>query len=345
MKNYEILKETKIIYEYLNDLLENANFEIDEESENTLKQSMRIVGNMYENTYQVMKSNSEEKEQLGVDCDCPHCNEQVLISDLISYGYVCDKCDENYYLGEGDLNYEWYFEDSNRKKLNEDYFIEIDYNSDKEEVLIGTECSSGAHYKCNCISDLKRAINNYADNYIVEEDIYKLKIWETEEDRDNGTPFIYKEDFYMSNDAILQAKKVMSRQNYAFIEVIKDSDNSAIFGTDGGEFNKYYDNKKYKNKIYKVDEEELVDYLKNKTDNENKITKYDLLYCESGSKYVAIDNSDGECYTENFDTEAQAVFWLNSDVVVEQIPFEIIPKNIIDMIIDKTTNKYKNNEL
>lgn len=226
MKNYEIIKEAKIAYEYINDLLSNGDFEIGEDSVEYLKKSMNALGDMYENTYHLMFTNRQEEEILKTDLNCPCCNTKNLyISDLIHYAYVCVRCDENYYLCEGDLNHEWYF-DNNRK----------------------------------------------------------LEINEKSED------------------------------------------------------------KKYSHDIYKVTKEELNQYIEDWHHKDTNKYKYELLYCEDDGRFIAVDNCSGDCWTEDFETEAQAVFWLNSDEDVAYIPFSIIPKRIVERVIDTTINKNNYND-
>ena len=62
---------------------------------------------------------------------------------------------------------------------------------------------------------------------------YKLKIWETDEDRELGESFEYLESFNSVDDAINKAKKIISRNNYAFIEVIENETEELFFSTDG----------------------------------------------------------------------------------------------------------------
>ena len=341
MNNYEVLKETKIIYEYINDLLTNGNFEINDDKLNQLEQIKYLVQEMYENTYNLMYKDSKEYEELKTNLSCPCCTNNVLISDLIDYAYVCDRCDENYYLCEGDLNHEWYFEDRKDEKLEEDFNLEISYDADKLNIIIGTESSSGAEYECRNISDLRKAITSYAYNYINydKEETYSIKIWETEELRNQGLSFDYLETYNSKDNAIEDAKRIMDRFGYAYLEVINDRDESVVFGTDGNE-EEYYDKEKYYNKIYKISSKELGDYVNKWTNKEKLNYDYDLLYCkEENGQFIAVDNRNGNCFVEEFDTEAQAVFWLDTDLSIEEVRQSIIPKDIIEKIIDTTKGK------
>ena len=99
-------------------------------------------------------------------------------------------------------------------------------------MYIGTENSSGAKYICNDTDDVKDAIENYIYEYL-NYNTYKLKIWETDEDRELGESFEYLESFNSVDDAINKAKKIISRNNYAFIEVIENETEELFFSSDG----------------------------------------------------------------------------------------------------------------
>ena len=52
--------------------------------------------------------------------------------------------------------------------------------------------------------------------------IFNIKIWETEEDRIQGEPIILDEIYHDLKDAVARLKKIMSRQDYAFAEIINE---------------------------------------------------------------------------------------------------------------------------
>lgn len=294
MDNYEKLKEAKVIYEYINDLLENGNFEMREEYLESLKKTQSIMADIYANTHFLMQKNTDEYELLETDLNCPHCSKNVVLSDIITYEYLCEKCDENYYLCEGDLNYEWYYD-----------------NERKKDILNKS---------------------------------YTIRIWETEELRNTGESFDYLKTFYNKDDAINEAKIIISRENYAYLEVL-DNEDKLIFDTDGIN-EEYYEKHKYQTKIYKVSPEELNEYVDRWTDKKELNLDYSLLYCQKENFcYVAVDNSSGECYVEEFETEAQAVYWLDTNIEAEYIPFTVVSKDIIELSIDTTKNNSMKKEI
>lgn len=111
MSEYEIIKECKQAYELLNDLMENSEIASDHDLE-----SMRLctyrLSSIYSNAYHMMSENKKEYELLKTDgfVRCPHCNNKLLISDLIDYAYVCKECDENMYYTECEVEKIWWNE-------------------------------------------------------------------------------------------------------------------------------------------------------------------------------------------------------------------------------------------
>ena len=87
INNFEIIKETKILYEYINDILENAELDISKEELNDLLNVSNTLEKIYSDNYKKV----EDKENLKTNCDCPKCQNKLIISDLINYNYLCEK--------------------------------------------------------------------------------------------------------------------------------------------------------------------------------------------------------------------------------------------------------------
>ena len=228
INNFEIIKETKILYEYINDILENAELDISKEELNDLLNVSNTLEKIYSDNYKKV----EDKENLKTNCDCPKCQNKLIISDLINYNYLCEKCDENFYSIEVNDSKKWYLKSDRNEKLIKSFNLEVSYNLENKKMYIGTENSSGAKYICNDTDDVKDAIENYIYEYL-NYNTYKLKIWETDEDRELGESFEYLESFNSVDDAINKAKRIISRNNYAFIEVIENETEELFFSTDG----------------------------------------------------------------------------------------------------------------
>lgn len=227
INNFEIIKETKVMYEYINDILENAELNISKEELNNLLNVSNTLEKIYSNNYKKVAN----KDNLKTNCDCPKCQYKLIISDSINYNYLCENCDENFYSIEVN-NKKWYLKSDRNEKLIKNFNLEVSYNLESKKMYIGTENSSGAKYICNDIDDVKDAIENYIYEYL-NYNTYKLKIWETEGDRELGESFEYLESFDSVDDAINKAKKIISRNNYAFIEVIENETEELFFSTDG----------------------------------------------------------------------------------------------------------------
>jgi hypothetical protein len=103
MSDYEVLKECKQAYEILNDLKDNCEYTFLGIDEN-----MSGLENVYNNAYELITSNKDTYNQITTNVKCPHCNKELLISDLINYAYVCESCDENFYYTECELEHTWW---------------------------------------------------------------------------------------------------------------------------------------------------------------------------------------------------------------------------------------------
>lgn len=322
LNDYEVLKETKVCYEYFNDILDNCGFKLNQSIVQDIKKSILTLEDLYSITYNRINQNEIEKKKLQTDLECPHCSNDVVISDLIDYAYLCNECDENYYLGESDLNCEWYFESDKPVKLTDSFLLEISYDKDEKQVYIGTESSSGTEYECKTNTELKNAIDSYIENYLIDEEIsknkYIIKIWETEVDRDLGESFEYLKDFNDKEEAILKAKKLMNNNDYASLEVVDSTSGNCCYFTDGN-IEEYYSTGKPYNKICRVSKKEISKYIDAWSKHEELPNDNSLLYCNDGNVFVGIDNTSGECYVEEFKTEKEVLLWLNSDYSCEEI--------------------------
>lgn len=56
MTYYEILKESKIVYEYLIDILDNADIQVLDNNQGKIKEFLTVISDIYENTYNQTKN-------------------------------------------------------------------------------------------------------------------------------------------------------------------------------------------------------------------------------------------------------------------------------------------------
>lgn len=91
------IKET---YTSIIKLLDTIGNRVDESLNIKFENMCNALSNLYGMWYQVMKYNPNESDKLITNKYCPHCDEKLLISDLIDYSYLCEKCDENFYSFE-----------------------------------------------------------------------------------------------------------------------------------------------------------------------------------------------------------------------------------------------------
>lgn len=78
--------------------------------------------------------------------------------------------EEEIVLDWEDLEYTKY-EHYPSQELADDFNLDISFDKEEGNVIIGTDSSSGATYKCKTIEDLKIAFNSYLEDYIELEDV------------------------------------------------------------------------------------------------------------------------------------------------------------------------------
>lgn len=169
MSEFETMRESKVAYEYILDILQNSVIRLDTKSANELRNSMEILELMYEFAYQNIKEDKNKEEQLLTDICCKNCKNNLLISDNIDYSYQCENCDENYYGFETEEKEAWY-KDTSRKHLDlsSSFSLELAYNKDANLLYMGTENSSGTKYSCENLDDLLKNIEAYCEDYLID---------------------------------------------------------------------------------------------------------------------------------------------------------------------------------
>jgi len=136
---------------------------------------------------------------------------------------------------------------------------------------------------------------------------YIIEIWETEEYRNIGEGYIYNKEFDNFKDALKEARKIFDDNNLASIEIL-DENNKSYYCRDNESEEFYVDNYKYS----KLPREIVDKYIDNWMDKKKLPTKENRFYCNMvAGGYLGVDNSSGECYVEEFDTEEQVQKWLS----------------------------------
>ena len=69
MTYYETLKESKIVYEYLIDILDNADIQLLDNNQGKIKEFLTVISDIYENTYS--QTEKYNKNDLMTVCNCP----------------------------------------------------------------------------------------------------------------------------------------------------------------------------------------------------------------------------------------------------------------------------------
>ena len=312
MDNLEVLKKLKISYENILDILKNRN--ISEELNNDLQKSASKLKELYNLTYSNMLN-----EELTTSACCKNCDSKLLISDNIEYSYQCTECDENFYDFEVIANKEWYKKSSDEdERLNSSFYLQLDYNNEEKNVYIGTESSSGAKYNCKTIGELVSSIEEYCYNYLDYGEEYRIEYWKTDWHRDAGEGMIYDKTFYNPKEAISKARELFYDNGYSSIEVLKRNGES-LFCCDNLSEEFYYDN----DRICLVDEKVVKEYIDNWSNNKEQSFNGEKLYCKENNKFVAIDNSTGNCWVEEFEGEREAQDWLLGKDLEGEVGYEI----------------------
>lgn len=133
----------------------------------------------------------------------------------------------------------------------------------------------------------------------------KIEIWETDWHRDAGEGYIYDEIFTDFNSALNTVRKLYDDNNFASIEIL-NKENEALYCRDDESEEFYFDNEK----ISLVGEEIVSEYINNWVNHKEQTFKGDLLYCKEDNVYVAIDNTSGNCWVEEFSSEKEVWDWL-----------------------------------
>lgn len=315
MSGYDILKNTKNSYESILSILKNS--DISEEKSGELQKAMKALTELYNSTYLNMVDNN--KNDLITNACCKNCSNNLLISDNIDYSYQCEECNENFYDFEIMANKSWYKKNSDEdEKLNSSFYLQLDYDNEEKNVFIGTESSSGAEYSCATIGELVSAIEEYCYNYLDYGEEYRIEYWETDLHRDSGEGMIYDKIYYNFEEVISKARELFYDNGYSSVEVLKRNGES-LFCCDNLLEEFYFDN----DRISLVDEKILKEYIDNYSDNKEQSFDGDKLYCKSNNKFVAIDNSTGNCWVEEFESEKETQDWLLGKELEENNDYEM----------------------
>lgn len=204
------------------------------------------------------------------------------------------------------------------KKLNSSFNLQVSYNDKDKIVYIGTENSSGVKYKCDSIKQLINSIENYSYDYLDYGKNYSIEIWESEWDRNAGESFIYGETFDTFEEALSVARKLFDKNNFASMEIL-DNNEKTLYCRDSESEDFYKDDVR----ISYVDESVLNEYIKNWEKHKDQTFNNNLLYSNIDDIFIAIDNSTGDCWTEEFKTEKAAQKWLFGCDFIKEEDIEI----------------------
>lgn len=187
ISDYETLKKAKISYEGINDILKFSNIRMDTETVKELDNTVNILKDLYEIVYSTIKNNPKEHIDLQLGTKCPDCNDNLCISDLADYSYLCQSCDKNFYDFEVNDKV-WYLKDNNY--LNSEMIEKVDRSIIGEYISCWEEGKPLPVDKDMIYAqdgDLFIAVDNtsnecYVEEFKTEEDVIK---WFNEFEKDD----------------------------------------------------------------------------------------------------------------------------------------------------------------
>ncbi len=187
ISDYETLKKAKISYEGINDILKFSNIRMDTETVKELDNAVNILKDLYEIVYSTIKNNPKEHIDLQLGTKCPDCNDNLCISDLADYSYLCQSCDKNFYDFEVNDKV-WYLKDNNY--LNSEMIEKVDRSIIGEYISCWEEGNPLPVDKDMIYAqdgDLFIAVDNtsnecYVEEFKTEEDVIK---WFNEFEKDD----------------------------------------------------------------------------------------------------------------------------------------------------------------
>ena len=90
---------------------------------------------------------------------------------------------------------------------------------------------------------------------------------------------------------------------------------------------------------YKVSIEDFKSYLDAWLDKKDLPLPFDLIYCKENNKFVALDNTSGDCFVEEFDDEKKALGWLQGYASKEEIEEKEMDDLVFLLKVDYEKNK------
>lgn len=134
---------------------------------------------------------------------------------------------------------------------------------------------------------------------------YYLRFWVETYTHDDIFPYLSKEKFNDLDVAINKAREEYNNTICFSVEII-DSNKNIYFSKNNGYENFYFEDKT----INFVSAKLLFKYIDCWAKHKDLPIKDDLLYCKTDNKIIALDNSNGDCWVEEFDNEIDAKKWL-----------------------------------
>lgn len=195
------------------------------------------------------------------------------------------------------------------EKDNDEVYISSFVSGDYETNGYGLSCNDVDYYW-------------YEDQDFLEydelENIYYIKLWITENDRNQGFADTYYKDFNNLEEAIKDLRTYFYDGNCVCVEIYDENDR-LYYACDKDSEDFYINNLK----ISKINQNLISKYIDEWVNKEELSINDDLVYCEENDElFVAIDNSTGECYTEEFKDEKDVFKWFLKEYEKDDLGME-----------------------
>ena len=147
---------------------------------------------------------------------------------------------------------------------------------------------------------------DFLDSEINYDNKYYANLWITENDRKQGYVTRYYKDFVDLKDAIEELRTYFYDGNCVCVEIY-DFNDVLQYSCDEESEEFYIDDLK----IVKINEDIINKYIDSWSNHKQLPINEKLLYYENDENlFIAIDNTAGNCWTEEFKTETDAQNWL-----------------------------------
>lgn len=262
-------------------------------------------GYIYKNDLVYLKTRDLSKEEL----------EKLPLKDKICYIPEISFCNKDYINLDKIEKDDYYTIEDFRNEIKNYIEYNFDENVFKQLNLKNLNCMADVVYDLvdwqlpSSLLDGDQVLNDERLSQLgiklKEQNLFSIKYWETEYDRDNGYSESLMNYFNTFNKALEFSRNFFDSCNLASLEITDNNDNVYLCKDKDSE--DFY----FNNRTISLVSRELFDkYLSCWENKQDLPCKNNLLYTFNDGLYIAIDNSTGNCWVEEFKEEKEVWNWL-----------------------------------